>query len=181
MSVTPRAAPSQDSPSAATFASFAGNLTDRPLTTGSTFGGLDFLILTALFLVAAFRELPGPKLYRGLALAVAVLATHLGYLVLASFAADLRGTLAAAAEADQDGLAKTLAGSLLPFVPWNVPALAALLFCPWPEPVDTVIVGGRTVVEGGELVGVDVPALVERAEQAAADLLEKAGRPRPAV
>ena len=36
--------------------------------------------------------------------------------------------------------------------------LAALVFSPWPEPVDTVMVNGRIVVEGGELTGVDVPA-----------------------
>ena len=35
--------------------------------------------------------------------------------------------------------------------------LAALVFSPWPEPVDTVMVNGRIVVEGGELMGVDVP------------------------
>ena len=35
------------------------------------------------------------------------------------------------------------------------------MFSPFPEPADTVIVNGRIVVEGGELVGVDVPALVD--------------------
>jgi cytosine/adenosine deaminase-related metal-dependent hydrolase len=52
--------------------------------------------------------------------------------------------------------------------------LAALVFSPWPEPVDTVIVNGRVVVEGGELKGVDVPALVERADALSAALLEAA-------
>ena len=54
--------------------------------------------------------------------------------------------------------------------------LAALVFTPFPEPVDTVIVNGRVVVEGGQLVGVDVPALVERADAIAASLLERAHR-----
>jgi len=54
--------------------------------------------------------------------------------------------------------------------------LAALVFSPWPEPVDTVMVNGRLVVEGGALVGVDVPALVERAESASAALLDAALR-----
>jgi 8-oxoguanine deaminase len=49
--------------------------------------------------------------------------------------------------------------------------LAALVFSPWPEPVDTVMVNGRLVVEGGRLVGVDVEALVARADQIAARLL----------
>ena len=49
--------------------------------------------------------------------------------------------------------------------------LAALVFTPFPEPVDTVMVNGRVVVEAGELVGVDVPALVERAEAISQSLL----------
>jgi 8-oxoguanine deaminase len=53
--------------------------------------------------------------------------------------------------------------------------LAALVFSPWPEPVDTVMVNGRIVVEGGRLPGVDVPALVERAERVASSLLDRAG------
>jgi cytosine/adenosine deaminase-related metal-dependent hydrolase len=54
--------------------------------------------------------------------------------------------------------------------------LAALVFSPWPEPVDTVVVDGRVVVEGGELVGVDAPALAARADAVARALLEQASR-----
>jgi cytosine/adenosine deaminase-related metal-dependent hydrolase len=54
--------------------------------------------------------------------------------------------------------------------------LAALVFSPWPEPVDTVIVDGRVVVEGGELCGVDVPALAARAEAISRGLLERASQ-----
>src|SRR6185436_7122899 len=43
--------------------------------------------------------------------------------------------------------------------------LAALVFTPFPEPVDTVMVDGRIVVEGGQLVGVDVERLVARADE----------------
>jgi cytosine/adenosine deaminase-related metal-dependent hydrolase len=60
--------------------------------------------------------------------------------------------------------------------------LAALVFSPFPEPVDTVIVNGRVVVEAGQLVGVDVPALVERAERISGALLGAAhGRRRGAA
>lgn len=52
--------------------------------------------------------------------------------------------------------------------------VAALVFSPFPEPVDTVIVNGRVVVEGGELVGVDVPALVARADAISEGLLRRA-------
>ncbi len=52
--------------------------------------------------------------------------------------------------------------------------LAALVFSPFPAPVDTVIVNGRIVVEGGELVGVDVPALVARADAISERLLRRA-------
>jgi len=52
--------------------------------------------------------------------------------------------------------------------------LAALVFTPFPEPVDTVIVNGRLVVEGGSLVGVDVPALVARADAISERMLRRA-------
>jgi cytosine/adenosine deaminase-related metal-dependent hydrolase len=52
--------------------------------------------------------------------------------------------------------------------------LAALVFSPWPEPVDTAIVNGRVVVEGGQLLGLDVPALVARADAIAARLTARA-------
>jgi cytosine/adenosine deaminase-related metal-dependent hydrolase len=35
--------------------------------------------------------------------------------------------------------------------------LAAIVFSPWPQPVDFAMVNGRIVVESGALVGVDVP------------------------
>jgi cytosine/adenosine deaminase-related metal-dependent hydrolase len=54
--------------------------------------------------------------------------------------------------------------------------VAALVFTPFPEPVDTVMVDGRVIVEGGELLGVDVPALIERADAIAAGLLQAASR-----
>lgn len=54
--------------------------------------------------------------------------------------------------------------------------LAALVFSPWPEPVDTVMVNGRVVVERGELVGVDTPALAARADAISRGLLERASR-----
>jgi cytosine/adenosine deaminase-related metal-dependent hydrolase len=52
--------------------------------------------------------------------------------------------------------------------------LAALVFAPFPEPVDTVMVNGRVVVERGQLRDVDVPALVARAERASCRLLDAA-------
>jgi cytosine/adenosine deaminase-related metal-dependent hydrolase len=58
--------------------------------------------------------------------------------------------------------------------------LAALVFSPWPEPVDTVLVNGRVRVEGGRLLDLDVPALIDRADAASRRLLEAAAaRPRP--
>jgi len=52
--------------------------------------------------------------------------------------------------------------------------LAALVFSPWPEPVDTAIVNGRVRVEGGRLLDIDVPALIERADAASWRLMESA-------
>src|SRR5687768_3531690 len=52
--------------------------------------------------------------------------------------------------------------------------LAALVFTPFPEPVSMAMVNGRIVVDGGELVGVDVPALVARADEIAEAMLDRA-------
>jgi cytosine/adenosine deaminase-related metal-dependent hydrolase len=54
--------------------------------------------------------------------------------------------------------------------------LASLIFSPFPEPVDTVIVNGRIVVEGGAVVGLDVPVLVEQVEEISQALLRSASR-----
>ena len=54
--------------------------------------------------------------------------------------------------------------------------LAALVFTPFPEPAHTVMVNGRIVVEGGELVGVDVEALIDRADRIAESMLDRASR-----
>ena len=48
--------------------------------------------------------------------------------------------------------------------------VAAALFCA-PQKVDLSIVGGKLVVKDGELVGLDIPALVNKHNQAAARLL----------
>jgi 8-oxoguanine deaminase len=52
--------------------------------------------------------------------------------------------------------------------------LAALVFTPFPEPAHTVMVNGRIVVDGGQLVGVDVEALVARADRIAEGMLDRA-------
>jgi 8-oxoguanine deaminase len=54
--------------------------------------------------------------------------------------------------------------------------LAALVFSPFPAPVDTVMVNGRIVVSEGRLAGVDEEALAERAEAVASRLLDGASR-----
>ena len=54
--------------------------------------------------------------------------------------------------------------------------LAALVFSPWPEPVDTVMVNGRILVEGGEIKGLDVPRLVAQADEISRALVTKAAQ-----
>jgi cytosine/adenosine deaminase-related metal-dependent hydrolase len=54
--------------------------------------------------------------------------------------------------------------------------LAALVFAPFPQPVDTVMVNGQVRVANGALVGVDEEALADRAERASARLLDAACR-----
>jgi len=54
--------------------------------------------------------------------------------------------------------------------------LAAIVFTPWPEPVDMVMVNGKLLVEGGQLLGADIPMLIERADTASARLLQSAAK-----
>ncbi len=53
--------------------------------------------------------------------------------------------------------------------------LAALLFCAPPQ-VDLSVINGRIVVEKGQLLGVDLPALVARHNELAQELLDRARR-----
>jgi cytosine/adenosine deaminase-related metal-dependent hydrolase len=52
--------------------------------------------------------------------------------------------------------------------------LAALVFSPWPAPVDLAVVGGEVRVEGGEIRGLDVGALVAEANAISESLLRRA-------
>jgi 8-oxoguanine deaminase len=54
--------------------------------------------------------------------------------------------------------------------------LASLLFTPWPEPVDTVMVNGEVLVEGGRIRELDVRALVDKADVISEGLLRTASR-----
>jgi 8-oxoguanine deaminase len=54
--------------------------------------------------------------------------------------------------------------------------LAALVFTPFPEPADTVMVDGAIVVEGGQLQTADVPQLVADADEISERLLRAASR-----
>jgi cytosine/adenosine deaminase-related metal-dependent hydrolase len=49
--------------------------------------------------------------------------------------------------------------------------VAALIFCA-PQQVDRLVVGGRSIVEDGQLITLDVPRLVERHNHAARRLLD---------
>jgi 8-oxoguanine deaminase len=54
--------------------------------------------------------------------------------------------------------------------------LASLVFTPWPEPVDTVMVNGKVLVEGGRILELDVRALVDKADVISEGLLRAASR-----
>jgi 8-oxoguanine deaminase len=53
--------------------------------------------------------------------------------------------------------------------------LAALLFCA-PPTVDLSVINGQVVVRDGELVGLDLPAMIARHNELAQELLERVGR-----
>jgi len=108
-----------------------GAITGRPLVVGPSFGGVDYLVLMAAMLALWLAATPGPRLGRGLAAAGAILAGHLVYLIVLSFAPDLAAAIPTATEAKANlgpfdkpwhfwPAVKTL-------VPWSLPVLAGVI------------------------------------------------------
>ncbi len=112
--------------------SCAAWITGRPLDIGPTFAGMDFLVLMIAYAVGWLWGVEGARWKHALYAASAIFAVHLLYLFLLSFTADLIDSLPTPpapvfkpppyVEPDWSW-AKALRQPL----PWNMPALAALL------------------------------------------------------
>ncbi len=113
----------------------AGAIAGRPLSVGSSFAGLDFLVLMAALFGLWLAASPRPRLWRGIAAAAGILAGHLVYLLVIARAAQLIDAIPADQAGEAAGAARAAlsreawsfwaaVGSLLP---WHLPALAGLI------------------------------------------------------
>ncbi len=111
--------------------SFSGIVTRRPLLVGSTFAGLDFLVLTgtlwALWLVSS----PHPRRIRAIYSGLAILGGHLIYLIALSFVPQLLAAIPEPAVQTAPATASAFvqtswsyAGLLHKAIPWNFPVFA---------------------------------------------------------
>ena len=100
-----------------------GALTGRPLWVGATFGGLDFLIVMAVFLGGWVLLGRAPRRRDRWVPAGAILVVHVLYLAVLSFAPDLKAALP---EADPEK-GFTFANAAHAAIPWNLPAVGVLL------------------------------------------------------
>jgi hypothetical protein len=116
-------------------------VTGQPLWVGATFGGLDFLVTMAVFYVGWLARTAPPRRRRALYGALAILGGHLLYLMVLACAPALMQGLPE--RPPEDG-GWSLGAATRSLLPWNLPALAALLhvltslamlrWAAWPEP-----------------------------------------------
>ncbi len=95
-------------------------VTDRPLRTGATFGGVDFIVTMLALLAGYLPAMRRRRVLRGLMILTAMAAGHLAYLAVLAFSPDI---VSALPEPSATGWG--WAGALGTLVPWNLPALAA--------------------------------------------------------
>ncbi|MDY0164945.1 MAG: hypothetical protein RBS80_00290 [Thermoguttaceae bacterium] len=112
----------------------AGALAGEPLTVGSTYAGLDFLLVVAVMYAGWLLGTPAPRLRRGLLAAVAVVLGHLAYLVVLAHTETIVAMLpertlpATADDSLRDLLGVwTWGNAARRLLPWNVPLLAAAI------------------------------------------------------
>lgn len=110
-----------------------GWLVGCPLQVGSTFAGLDFLVVMTVIYFGWLLCTASPRCPAAIWLAVAIVFSHLVYLALLAYSGELLAALPpmaypAASETSRLGL-WTLGNGMRMLLPWNVPLLAVLLNC----------------------------------------------------
>jgi len=101
-----------------------GVVAGRPLLSGSTFAGVDFLVFMLLMFVSWLWHTAPPRLGRAVSGGIAVLAAHLVFLVVMAFAADLMGLFPKFDPAVAEPVWRS---TLRHAVPWNFPLIAVIL------------------------------------------------------
>jgi hypothetical protein len=109
----------------------AGAIAGQKLSIGPTFAGLDFLVLMFALLALWLAATPGPRGWRGMAGAGAILIGQAAYLILLAFAQDLASSIPAAA-ASPTPLSPfehpwSFWAAVKTLLPWNLPVIAGLI------------------------------------------------------
>ena len=102
----------------------AGPLAGRPLVSGTTFAGVDFLAFMFFFCASWLWHTASPRPRRALAAGAAILAAHLAFLVVVALAADVMGLFPKVGPETVDPAWRS---TLRHAVPWNLPLIALLL------------------------------------------------------
>jgi hypothetical protein len=102
----------------------AGWVCGQPLWTGSTFAGLDFLVLMGALWTLYLPRTRAPRAARAIYGFLAILGGHFIYLILLSYIPDLLAAMPQPAAGAEPSL---LAGFIRKAVPWNVPAIACVI------------------------------------------------------
>lgn len=147
----------------------AGSFTGKPLMTGSTFGGFDFLILMSAFWILCLAFSPKPKLTKAVYGFLGIFAGNLCYLFALSYVPELLEMIAVPATPANTvtgEVAWSWAGLLHKALPWNVPVLACVIqifiaaaifrWLPWPASQTTNVTCSKrkkylTLITGGTL------------------------------
>jgi hypothetical protein len=111
------------------FGWLGGVLAFKRLRVGATYGGIDYLITLAVLLIACRRFMPTPRGKRLLIAIAAIVAAHLIYLIVLARVAPAVAT-APPPVRDPNAIGPpdwSWPAALRTLVPWNLPAIAALL------------------------------------------------------
>ncbi len=101
-----------------------GAVAGRPLLSGATFGGVDFLVFMLFLLAPWLCQTAAPRASRAVFGIVAILATHLLFLVVVAFAGDLVSLFP---KIEPGATEPVWRSTLRHAVPWNLPLVALLL------------------------------------------------------
>ena len=109
----------------------AGAIAGQKLSIGPSFAGLDFLVPMFALLVLWLAATPGPRGWRGLAGAGAIVIGQAAYLLILAFAQDLASSIPAAA-ASPTPLSPfehpwSFWAAVKTLLPWNLPVIAGLI------------------------------------------------------
>ncbi|HEV8608165.1 MAG TPA: hypothetical protein VGQ99_22710 [Tepidisphaeraceae bacterium] len=113
-------------------ANLAAKLCGTPLSVGSTFGGVDYLVAMLALYAGLLIVLPRPRMRFAVYVPLAILIVHLTYLIILAIVPTLLPPLPpppppSAIPTIEPKQVFSFVETIRPFVPWNIPAIGAIL------------------------------------------------------